>query len=40
MRSAGLPLLPVEEDGRLLGLATTENTVEFMQIRQALQKRV
>lgn len=40
MRSAGLPLLPVEEAGRLLGLATAENTVEFMQIRQALQKRV
>jgi len=39
MRAAGLPLLPVEDQGRLLGLATAENTVEFMHIRQALQRR-
>ncbi len=36
MRLAGLPLLPVIEDERLLGLVTPENTVEFLQIRRAL----
>lgn len=39
MSAAGLPLLPVVENGRLLGLATPENTVEFMHIRRALQSR-
>lgn len=38
MKAAGLPLLPVEEDGRLLGLVTPENTLEFMKIRRALER--
>jgi predicted transcriptional regulator len=39
MKEAGLPLLPVMEDGRLLGLVTPENTAEFMAIRRALERR-
>lgn len=39
MKGAGLPLLPVEEDGRLLGLVTPENTLEFMKIRRALERK-
>ena len=39
MRDSGLPLLPVIEDGRLLGLVTPENTVEFIQIRRALERK-
>jgi Zn-dependent protease/predicted transcriptional regulator len=40
MKMDGLPLLPVVEEGRLLGLVTPENTVEFMAIRRALDRRV
>ena len=39
MREAGLPLLPVVENDRLLGLVTPENTGEFMAIRRALERR-
>jgi len=39
MKEAGLPLLPVVEEGKLLGLVTPENTVEFMAIRRALEHR-
>ena len=39
MRAAGLPLLPVVEHERLLGLVTPENTVEFLHIRRALERR-
>lgn len=38
MRQAGLPLLPVMDNGRLIGLVTPENTVEFMLIRRALAR--
>ena len=40
LRDSGLPLLPVVEDGRLLGLVTPENTVEFIHIRRALERRL
>lgn len=39
MREQELPLMPVMEDGRLLGLITPENTVEFMLIRRALENK-
>ena len=39
MRDAGLPLLPVIEDDKLLGLVTPENTAEFMLIRRALDRK-
>jgi Zn-dependent protease/predicted transcriptional regulator len=39
MRELELPLMPVVEDDRLLGLVTPENTIEFMLIRRALEKR-
>lgn len=40
MREADLPLMPVVQDGRLVGLVTPENTVEFILIRRALAVRV
>ena len=40
LAGSGLPLMPVVEEGRLLGLVTPENTVEFMAIRRALVRRV
>jgi len=39
MRELNLPLMPVVEDDRLLGLVTPENTVEFMLIRRALERK-
>jgi Zn-dependent protease/predicted transcriptional regulator len=38
MRERDLPLLPVVEDGRLTGLVTPENTIEYILIRRALQR--
>ncbi len=39
MKETGLPLMPVVDDGKLLGLVTHENTVEFILIRRALEKK-
>ena len=39
MRQAELPLLPVMDNGKLIGLVTPENTVEFMLIRRALASK-
>ncbi|HWB04616.1 MAG TPA: site-2 protease family protein [Verrucomicrobiales bacterium] len=39
MREQDLPLMPVVESGKLMGLVTPENTVEFILIRRALEKR-
>ena len=40
MKEDALPLMPVVEEGRLLGLITPENSVEFVAIRRALAGRV
>jgi CBS domain-containing protein len=39
MRELDLPLMPVVDEGKLVGLVTPENTVEFILIRRALEKR-
>jgi Zn-dependent protease/predicted transcriptional regulator len=39
MRELSLPMMPVMENDRLLGLVTPENTVEFMLIRRALERK-
>jgi Zn-dependent protease/CBS domain-containing protein len=36
MRETGLPLMPVMRDGRLAGLVTKENSLEFILFRRAL----
>jgi Zn-dependent protease/predicted transcriptional regulator len=36
MKEAGQPLMPVMRDGRLAGLVTTENSLEFILFRRAL----
>ncbi len=40
MRELGLPILPVMEDGVLLGLLTHENTAEFIALRRAFRLRM
>jgi Zn-dependent protease/predicted transcriptional regulator len=39
MKQHELPLMPVVDEGKLVGLVTPENTVEFILIRRALEKR-
>ncbi len=39
MKQHELPLMPVLDDGKLVGLVTPENTLEFILIRRALEKR-
>jgi len=39
MRESNLPMMPVMENDHLLGLVTPENTVEFMLIRRALERK-
>jgi Zn-dependent protease/predicted transcriptional regulator len=39
MKELDLPLMPVVDGGKLVGLVTPENTVEFILIRKALERR-
>ena len=39
LQECGCPVLPVLDDGRLVGLLTADNVGEFLMIRGALAKR-